>query len=169
MMKDTQSISGMTNKERIDVRNGGLKLTDSFYLGGPLAFLYLSIKEEDLAMGGIGIAIASFLFLYFAYQTFLRLKSKEIKLEFSDFGIIILDENLRLPWTEISEVEISRGNEKLLDFMDKYLIITIETKSTIDVETIDVSEYTMNDKQILEYCKLRISQNFDRVNNSYCG
>ena len=63
-------------------------------------------------------------------------------------------------------MDIRRGNTKLLDFLDVHLLITVETPSRLDIETIDITDCN---EQVLEYCRIRINLHFDKANNLYEG
>ncbi len=118
-------------------------------------------------MGPLCLGIFGSMFIYFAYQMFQRFTSKEIKIEFSDSAINLLEERERIPWTTISEVEIRRGDSQLLDILEVYLLITVETKADIDVKTVDIGDYKFDKMLVLEYCRIKINQHFDTENNSY--
>ena len=156
--------------DKIEVRNGSWKIGDIIYVCMPaLVLLIIDFKKENTVLIVAGFIVFGGLLIYFGYHLLKRFADNSVKIEFSDFGIVMPEEEERIPWSTISKVDIFRGNGGLLDFVDQYISITVETKSDLDIKTFDITDYKVNKHEILEYCGRKIDQHFDKENNSYTG
>lgn len=159
----------MNISEKIVIKNGGLKTTDFIYLGTSIAAVLLSLYEPDKSIRFLGIGIFGTLFIYFSYLLFNRIKDKEIKIDISEHGFKFLDDNSSIPWAKISEVEIKRGKADMFDILVYYLIITIETKDSIQTKIKSLEELKFNKNEVLEFSMICIKKYFDKEKNTYCG
>src|SRR5688572_12226284 len=105
--------------DKIEVRNGSWKLADLIYVGAPALFLFIiDFKKDGTILVVGGSIIFGTLLIYFGYQLVNRFADKSVKIEFSDFGIVMPDEKERIPWSTVSKVDIFRGSGGMFDFID---------------------------------------------------
>jgi len=159
----------MQINDKIEIRNGRFKLTDLFYLVSTGFFVILSFFEQSSVIRYAGFSVSGGLFIYFLFQLFLRVKDKTVKIEMSESGIKLFEENLLIPWSKISEIEIIRGKASYFDLLVFYLELTIETKSSIQTKCINLEEYNVDKKRVILFGKKHIEKYFDKEKNEYCG
>ncbi|MEJ1237949.1 hypothetical protein WBG78_07470 [Chryseolinea sp. T2] len=122
-------------------------------------WLYLGQSHGSLAN-----IMASYLCLgvvcYSAVQHHRRINDSSVRIEFSEFGIVIVDEGARITWNSVSQVRVGHGNIRIQDPRNVYLIITIETSHKRYMKIIDIMDCDVDARQVNEFCCLRIRQHF---------
>jgi len=159
----------MQINDKIEIRNGRLKVTDIIYLVGCGFFLILSIFEQSYVFRYIGILVSGGFLIFFSYLLFARFKDRTVKIEMTEFGIKLFEENLLIPWSKISEIEIKRGKSSYFDLLVNYLELTIETKTSLQTKCISLEDFNVDKNKVLLFCKSHIEKYFDKEKNEYYG